>query len=421
MARMPVVARGCLARAAVARPTIDFTRRSASDGIGLGTWSGVVGSGWWASRGAHGTPPVSLGATMTAASDELVCVTGATGFIAAQLVRELLGQGYRVRGTVRDVARAQAAFAEAKLPGRERLELVTADLTEPGSFDAAMRGARCVMHTAGPYRIVVKNPQKDLVEPALNGTLEVLGAAQRAAVKRVVLTSSVAALTDEPDPTKKLTEADWNTKSSLQRNPYYYSKALAERAAWDFMEREKPGFSLVAINPFMVIGPSLTASLNQSNEVVRDVLTSKGFPGIIDIAWGFVDVRDVALAHVLAMTTPKARGRYICAAQTLHMRDVVKVLKEARLDQRYRVPKRDLSGAFGSALVRLGSWFQLRAVGTYLRTNLGRRPELDNRKIKRDLGLTFRSVERALLDTVNNLERWGHLAGQTAVTQRGLR
>jgi len=349
---------------------------------------------------------------MTTASDELVCVTGATGFIAAQLVRELLGQGYRVRGTVRDRAKAEAAFAEAKLPGRERLELVTADLTEAGSFDAAMQGVTCLMHTASPYKIVVKDPQKELVEPALNGTLEVLAAARRAGVKRVVLTSSVAALTDEPEPGKKLTEADWNKKSSLTRNPYYYSKAVAERAAWDYVEKQRPGYSLVTMNPFMVIGPSLTASLNQSNELVRDMLTSKGFPGVFDLAWGFVDVRDVALAHVLAMMTPKARGRYLCAAQTLHMKDIVKVFKRAHLDERFALPTRDLSGGLGRFLVRLGSWFQPRAVGTFLRTNIGRRPEFDNRKIKRDLGLTFRSVEKSLLDTVVDLERWGHLDGR---------
>lgn len=342
--------------------------------------------------------------------DELVCVTGATGFIAAQIVRELLAQGYKVRGTVRDVAKAEAALADAKLPNRGFLTLVEADLLVPGSFDAAVAGASCVMHTASPYRIDVEDPQRDLVDPALLGTREVLGAAARAGVKRVVLTSSMAAVTDEPDG-RKLTEKDWNTQSSLTRNPYYYSKVLAEKAAWEMVEKDKPPFSLTVINPFMVIGPSLTASLNQSNEVIRDVLVAKGYPGIVDLSWGFVDVRDVALAHVLAMMTPKARGRYICAAEVLHMRDVVKAFRKARLDERYPVPKRDLSGWFGSLLVKVGARFQPKGKASYLKTHLGRVPQFDNSRIKRHLGITFRKIERTLIDTVQDLDRWGHLAG----------
>jgi len=357
---------------------------------------------------------------MGSSDQDLVLVTGATGFIAMHIVRELLARGYRVRGTVRDRARAERAFAEAGLAGLERLDLVEADLLAPGSFDAAMSGAVCVMHTASPYIITVKDPQRDLVDPAVKGTREVLAAAARTrTVKRVVLTSSMAAMTDQPDAAKALTEADWNTKSSLGRNPYYYSKTLAERAAWDFIEQQRPGFSLVVINPFMVIGPSLSASLNQSNAVVRDILVSKGYPGVVDLAWGFVDVRDVALAHLLAMTTPKASGRYVCAAQTLHLRDVVALLDKHGLGARYKLPRRDLSGPIGRLLVRLGSWFQPSGVGSYLRSHIGRRPAFDNGKIKRELGLTFRNVERSLLDTAQDLERWGHLTPRDAAVQPG--
>src|SRR5439155_222332 len=159
-------------------------------------------------------------------------------------------------------------------------------------------------------------PQGGLVDPAVNGTRNVLGACQRAAtVKRVVLTSSMAAITDEPESDHVLTESDWNEKSSLERNPYYYSKTLAERAAWTFMDERNRTFDLVVINPFLVVGPSIVPGLNTSNQIFVDLLNGT-YPGIVNLTWGFVDVRDVADAHVRAMETPSARGRYICAGET---------------------------------------------------------------------------------------------------------
>ena len=189
-----------------------------------------------------------------------VLVTGATGFIASRIVEQLLAAGYLVRGTVRSLKKPRDVDRLRTLPfAAERLELVEADLTHLGSFDTPAAGCGAVIHTASPYALTVNDPLTDLIGPALNGTRNVLAAcAKTSTVKRVVLTSSMAAVTDEPDSARTLTEADWNAKSSLSRNPYYYSKTLAERAAWEFVAQEKPGFDLVAINPFMVIGPSLT-------------------------------------------------------------------------------------------------------------------------------------------------------------------
>ena len=126
----------------------------------------------------------------------------------------------------------------------------------------------------------------------------------------------MAAVTDEPDSNRVLTEDDWNTRSSLERNPYYYSKTLAERGAWDFVRQRQPLFDSIAINPFLVIGPSLVPGLNTSNQVFVDLLKGT-YPGIVGLTWGFVDVRDVAAAHVRAMDTPSASGRYICAGGRL--------------------------------------------------------------------------------------------------------
>jgi dihydroflavonol-4-reductase len=341
--------------------------------------------------------------------DSLVVVTGANGFIASHIVANLLERGYRVRGTVRRLERGAEPAHLANLPGAaDRLELVAADLAT-SSFDDVVRDATFVLHTASPYTLTVGDPQKDLVDPAVRGTTSVLEACERTtSIRRVVITSSMAAVTDEPDRDRVLTEDDWNTKSSLDRNPYYYSKTMAERAAWSFAADRRPSFDIVAINPFMVIGPSLPPGLNVSNQVFADLL--KGvYPGIMPFAWGFVDVRDVALAHVLAMSSGPAKGRYICAAETLTMRELVGVLRGSKFGPG-RLPTRSLDSSLGTWLVKLSSYFQPKGVGSYLRTHVGRIPRFDNGKIRRDLGMQFRDVRQTILETVADLDRWGHLA-----------
>jgi dihydroflavonol-4-reductase len=334
-----------------------------------------------------------------------VCVTGASGFIASHIVRDLLARGYRVRGTVRDLDRkADITFLTA-LPGAaERLELVKGDLLDAKGWDAAVAGCEYVMHTASPYAIEVTDPQRDLVDPAVKGTRHVLDACLWAGVKRVVLTSSMAAITDEPDSRHVLTEADWNTKSTLDRNPYYLSKVLAEREAWKMVNIEKAPFELVVINPFMVIGPSLSAAKNTSTQLFVD-LARGVYPGILSLTWGFVDVRDVSEAHVRAMETPSASGRYLCAGERLSMRDVLRVMREVGV--RGKLPALGWDNAAGTALVKLLSWFQPKGAGSYLRSHLGRVPAYDNGKIRRELGLEFRPARNCVLDTLEDLRQRG--------------
>jgi dihydroflavonol-4-reductase len=342
------------------------------------------------------------------ASDLRVCVTGASGFVASWLVRELLERGVTVRGTVRRVASADHLRA---LPGAvERLELVEADLTVPGSFEPAVRGCAAVFHTASPYVIQVDNPQRDLVDPAVSGTLDVLRACVKAGdVSRVVLTSSMAAVTDEPDESRVLTEADWNEKSTLQRNPYYLSKTMAERAAWTFVEREKPSFDLVAMNPFVVMGPSLGPGLNVSNQIIADMVNGV-YPGILSMTWGIVDVRDVAHAHVRAAEVKPARGRYLLVQEpAVSMRTIVGWLREAGYGDGTKLPSRGLDNALGNLLVRLNSYVQPPGVGSYLRTHIGRVPRVTASKARTELGLSFRSTRETVLDTARDLERQGHL------------
>jgi dihydroflavonol-4-reductase len=295
-----------------------------------------------------------------------------------------------VRGTVRDRARAGHLTG---LPGAaERLALVEANLQTPGAFDDAVTGCATVFHTASPYVVDVADPQRDLVDPAVQGTLNVLSACARApSVRRVVLTSSMAAVTDEPDSSHVLTEADWNTRSTLDRNPYYLSKTLAERAAWDFMTRERPSFDLVVVNPFVIMGPSHGRAVN------------------ISLTWGLVDVRDVATAHVRAAETPTASGRYLCAQQPVTMRQIVGWLRQAGYGSGTRLPSRGLDHAFGNLLVRLDSYRRPTGAGSYLRTHVGRTPRYDTSKITRELGVTFRPAHDTVVDAVHDLARWGHV------------
>lgn len=338
-----------------------------------------------------------------------VLVTGATGFMASRIIERLLAQGRHVRGTVRSLTTSAGVNIVSRLPGAaDRLELVEADLTRPGSFDAPARGCECVMHTASPYVLDVKDPQRDLIDPAVKGTREVLAACVRGNVTRVVLTSSMAAITDEPERDTVLTEADWNETSSLDRNPYFYSKTMAERAAWSFVADTQPRLDLVVINPFMMIGPSLTPRINTSNQLFVSLMNG-AFPTIVSMSWGFVDVRDVAEAHVLAMNTPSARGRYICAGDVVPMRALVALLVKNGYGAAGRLPTRSLESPFGTWLARLASYRQPKGTGQYLRTHLGRVPRYDTTKIRTDLGLSFRPASVSILETMQNLEQWGHL------------
>ena len=346
---------------------------------------------------------------MTTHLSSTVCVTGAAGFIASHVVAELLARGHHVRGTARDPKGASCEHLR-RLPGAsERLELVAAELLDAQRWPEIVAGCTRVIHMASPYVIDVKDPQRDLVDPAVKGTRVVLEAALAAGVERVVLTSSMAAVTDEPDEPHVLTESDWNTKSSLERNPYYYSKTLAEREAWSIMTGHGRASSLSVINPYLVIGPSFSPALNPSNQLLADLLNGV-YPGIMRLVWGFVDVRDVAIAHVEALQAPSAQGRYLCVAGTMSMREVVELLQREGYGD-HALPKLGLDCSAGDFAVRLSSYVQPRGVGSYLRTHVGRVPRFDTSKIRNELGLTFRPIADSIRDAVVDLAHHNHLKG----------
>ncbi|MGO1117500.1 SDR family oxidoreductase [Rhodovibrionaceae bacterium A322] len=336
-----------------------------------------------------------------------VLLSGASGFIGSHTVERLLSRGHEVVGTVRNPSdSSKVSHLQALAGAEDRLSLVPADLTDEDPFSDYM-DVDVVMHVASPYVLNVKDPQRDLVDPAVKGTLSMLRAAAGSSrIKRVIVTSSMAAVTDEPDG-RVLTEKDWNSKSSLSRNPYFYSKVRSEQAAWKFMEEEKPAFDLVVINPHMVTGPSMTADINTSNQNLIDIVSGQ-YPAVIDMTLCIVDVRDVADAHVAAMETPEAEGRYLCSSGTMTIEALVALLRKEGYGH-CKLPKFDWTGPWGTRLMKLLSYTQPSGIGTVLRTHIGRDIAFDNNKIIRDLGMNFRSPAESVIDTLADLSKWGHI------------
>lgn len=338
-----------------------------------------------------------------------VLVTGATGFVAAELVKQLLDAGYRVRGTTRDVEAAKRRGELTSLKGAgERLELVQANLNHPGAFTEHMDECEYVMHTASPYTLAVEDPQRDLVDPALNGTLSVLeSAASTPSIKRVVLTSSFAAISGGPR-TGSFDESDWNTRSTLEDGPYAYSKTVAERAAWDFMQTAARRFDLVVVNPTGVIGPSIVDRVNQTHEFMIG-MTNGQAPAIIDIGFPVVDVRDVANAHIQAMETETASGRYLLSADSPKVRRYVEIMREEGMDQKYKLPKVGLDNPIGSVIVRGLMAFQPKGVREFVTENLGAEFSLNTTKAETELGMVWSSTDDAIRDQARFLDTKGHL------------
>ncbi|KAK2993820.1 hypothetical protein RJ640_027698 [Escallonia rubra] len=260
-----------------------------------------------------------------------VCVTGASGFIASWLVKFLLERGYTVKASVRDPNNPKKTGHLLALDGaKERLHLFKADLLEAGSFDAAIDGCEGVFHTASPFFYRAADPQAELIDPALKGTLNVLGACAKASsVKRVVLTSSVAAviISRRPKTPDVVVDETWFSDPELARDMklwYVLSKTLAEGAAWKFA-REK-GIDLVTINPALVVGPLLQPTLNTSAAAILDIVNgAKTYP---NSTMGWINVKDVAVAHIQAFEIPSANGRYCLVERVAHYSEVVEILRK---------------------------------------------------------------------------------------------
>jgi nucleoside-diphosphate-sugar epimerase len=314
-----------------------------------------------------------------------VLVTGASGFIAGHCVRELLEHGYAVRGTVRSLAddRKVAHLERLGAARGASLELVEADLTSDEGWSAAVDGCAYVLHVASPFPASVPEDENEIVGPAVEGTRRVLEAcAASGKVRRVVLTSSVAAIAfgHGDSDGKVFDEGDW---SNVERcEPYQKSKTLAERSAWDFVAGlpADKGFELAVINPGFVAGPVLNSVCGTSGEVVRRLLT-RDLPACPQIGWALVDVRDVASAHRLAMETPAAAGnRYIVAGDHVWMQDAARMLAEEFGPLGYRVPTGKLPYWLMWVVARFDK--TVRMALDYV----GHREEVSNQKAADELG-----------------------------------
>ncbi|KAM5552181.1 phenylacetaldehyde reductase-like [Rosa sericea] len=270
---------------------------------------------------------------MSCGESKVVCVTGASGFIASWLVKLLLQRGYTVKATVRDPDDQKKTEHLLSLDGaKERLHLFKADLLEEGSFYTAIDGCECIFHTASPVLLSVSsaNPQAELIDPALKGTLNVLGSCVKVqSIKRVVITSSIAAVgyNGKPLTADVIIDESWFSDPAFCEKTklwYMLSKTLAEEAAWKFAKEK--GIDIITINPGWVIGPLLQPTLNFSDEIILKLVNgTEKFP---NKTYGFVDVRDVANAHILAFENLSASGRYCLVGSVKHCSEVVKMLHE---------------------------------------------------------------------------------------------
>lgn len=339
--------------------------------------------------------------------NKTILVTGGTGYIGSWVVKELLEKSYTVRMTVRDKSKKDKykQFDEIIKSSKGKLELWEANLLKDGSFDAAAKGADAILHIASPFTLRFKNAQKDLIDPALLGTRNVLNAATRSGtVKKIILTSSVAAVHgDNIDMQEQklveFTEEHFNTSSSVTHQPYSYSKVIAEKEAWK-LAKEQNQWKLVVINPSFVLGPSLTGSSDsESISFMKDILKGKFFFGAPDLTFGFVDVRDVAHAHILALEKETASGRHILAEKTMTVLDLTGIIKK-QFPGKYRLP---LMTAPKPLLKVIGGLFGV--TPKFVTRNVGYPLYLNTSRSRKYLGLKYRNMEESVKDMVEQMER----------------
>jgi nucleoside-diphosphate-sugar epimerase len=329
-------------------------------------------------------------------SDDLVLVTGGSGFIGAHCIKRLHADGHRVRTTVRTLAREQEVRT---MVGDGPLEVVAADLTDDAGWGAAVAGCAHVLHVASPFPLGQPKHEDELIVPARDGALRVLRAARDAGVRRVVLTSSFAAIGyGHGHPDKVYDETSWTDVDGPGVSAYAKSKTIAERAAWSFAEAEPGAPELAVVNPVAVLGPLLGRDPSTSIELVKRLIDGS-MPGTPKVAYGIVDVRDVADLHVRAMTAPEAAGqRFIALGEDFRwISEMGRWLRDALPERAKKIPKRDLP----SPLVRLASVFD--APLRQLTPELGVRKRATNEKARRLLGWTPRSDRDAVVATAESL------------------
>ncbi len=330
---------------------------------------------------------------------ETVFVTGASGFLAKHVILQLLRAGQSVRGSLRTPGRADEVrdamrphlAAAADLDGR--LDFVTLDLDRDDGWAEAMRGSRALIHTASPFPLVQPKDPAALIGPARDGTLRALGAARAAGIEQVVLTSSIAAVTGGARSDHVCDEDDWTDAEAPGLDAYSRSKTLAERAAWEYATAQ--GLRLTTINPGFIVGPPLDRHFGSSVKLIRRILAGRD-PMMPALAFNFVDVRDVALAHLRALERPAAvNQRFVLAAGALSLPEVGRILKAAYPDR--RIPTRQAP----NLAIRLLALFdaEMRAALPML----GVRQQVSSARAQAVLGIDFTPPADALRATAEAL------------------
>jgi nucleoside-diphosphate-sugar epimerase len=342
-----------------------------------------------------------------------VLVTGVTGYVGSHVARQLLLHGYKVRGTVRNASdeekmnKLRQQITDGLPENLPEFEFVEADLLKEETWPPAVAGCQYVCHVASPFPLQVPSDPNVLIKPAVDGTLAVLKAASADGnVKRVVLTSSLAAIHDvktfdgKQDPDKVYNEDDWVDPDKVEA--YSQSKILAEKAAYKFIEElpqeeGKKKLELVVINPSYVLGPLLTDTLSSSVLAIKRLL-DRSTPGVPKFNLAICDVRDVALAHVKALESPEHVGkRYLILSECKWMRDVARMVQKEFKPLGYFVP----TMAVPNALVWIGSFVDKSTA--LLVPRLGKEFKLDNKRMVEELKITPTDVEKTVVDTCYSL------------------
>lgn len=335
----------------------------------------------------------------------LVLVTGASGFIAAHIIKLLQEEGYRVRGTVRSLQNeAKVKHLKDLCPdARYQLELVEADLLKEDTWKEAVKDCTYVIHTASPFPSTPPPNPDDVIKPAVDGTKNVLQAcAEAGTIKRVVITSSVVAIHGEMvmEEGKVYSENDWTNPDSTSLDAYSKSKTVAERAAWDFVNKELPedkAFELSVINPCVVLGPVINGTISTSVEIVKRLM-ERSMPMVPKANFAVCDVRDVALAHVKAMTLPNAANhRHIICTQNVWFKDIGLALSKEFKPYGYSIP----SMVAPYFAVWLNSFVD--KMSRTILPRIGREFRFDNKRMKDELGITPCELNKTLLDTAHSL------------------
>ncbi len=334
-----------------------------------------------------------------------ILVTGGTGYVGAWIVKGLLDKAYTVRVTVRN-KNNEANYENLRqiaLTTKGKLEIWEANLLEEGSFDNAAIGCDAIMHVASPFTLRFKDAQNDLIDPALKGTRNVLSAASKSGtVRKVILTSSVAAIHgDNIDMTEQglseFSEAQFNQSSSLKHQPYSYSKVVAEKEAWRIHDAQNE-WELIVVNPSFVMGPSLSAhSDSESISFMKDLLKGKFAMGAPSIQFGFVDVRDVAKAHILALENENANGRHLLVERTIDVLEYAQLVEQA-FPKQFKLPRKHVAKYL---LLMLGWLFGLST--PFIKRNVGFPLKLNATKSRETLGLEYITLEQTVKDMITQM------------------